>query len=178
MSVLERCDCTRRLTFQVSSFNWSSKHFFFVFVFVFEILLPQKRELNPLKSFNYHKHQHKGNKVWTVFGFFLLRQSLQLSLFLTQVTISHSYFSWHHRECLFRCFSLHVDSNSLDVTEKSVFGLATYETFRWSVVRASNWYLGYNGLQCLQNIQKVSKSRAANQWVVLDLPVVALAQYN
>ena len=32
-------------------------------VFVFEILLPQKRKLDPLKSFKYHKHQHKGNKV-------------------------------------------------------------------------------------------------------------------
>ena len=29
----------------------------------FEIVLPQKRKLDPLKSFKYHKHQHRGNKV-------------------------------------------------------------------------------------------------------------------
>ena len=111
--VLERCDCTRRLTFQVSSFNWRNNISFFVFVF--EILLPQKRKLDPLKSFKYHKHQHKGNKVWTVFGFFLLWQHLQLSLFLTQVTISHSYFSSHHRECFgiaFPCMLIQIPLTS------------------------------------------------------------------
>ena len=63
-------------------------------------------------------------------------RSLQLSLFLTQVTIYRTYFSSHIKECLFYCFSLHVDANSLDVTEKSINGLAPLETFRWSVVRA------------------------------------------
>ena len=76
-------------------------------------------------------------------------RSLQLSLFLTQVTIYRTYFSSHHSECLFYCFSLHVDTNSLDVTEESVNGLAVYETFCWSVGRAVNWFLGYNGFQCL-----------------------------
>ena len=67
---------------------------------------------------------------------FALSQSLQLSLFLTQVTIYRTFFSSHHTECLFYCFSLHVDANWLDVTEKSINGLAPYETFRLSVVRA------------------------------------------
>ena len=29
----------------------------------FQIVLPQKRKSDPLKSFKYHKHQHRGNKV-------------------------------------------------------------------------------------------------------------------
>ena len=29
----------------------------------FEIVLPQKRKLDPLESFKYHIHQHRGNKV-------------------------------------------------------------------------------------------------------------------
>ena len=41
---------------------------------------------------------------------------------------------------------MHVDANSHDVTEKSVNGLAPYETFRWSVVRAPGiWVImGFN----------------------------------
>ena len=137
MSVLQRTDCTRRLTFQVSCFNWLLgiiNNFGSIFLLLF---LPQKRKLDPLKSFKYHQHQHKGNKVW-VFLHFL--NQLQLSIIWTQVTISHSYFLSHRRKCLFHCFSLHVDSNSPDVTEKSVNGLAPYETFRWSVVRAPRRY--------------------------------------
>ena len=56
----------------------------------YEIVLPQKRKLDPLKSFKYHKHQHRGNKVCEQVLIFL--RSLQLSLFLTQVTIYPSYF--------------------------------------------------------------------------------------
>ena len=37
-----------------------------------KIVLPQKRKLDPLKSFKYHKHQHKGNKMWTSFDLFAL----------------------------------------------------------------------------------------------------------
>ena len=29
----------------------------------FQIVLPQKRKSDPLKSFKYHKHKHRGNKV-------------------------------------------------------------------------------------------------------------------
>ena len=84
---------------------------------------------------------------WSLFA---LSQSLQLSIIRTQVTISHSCFLSHHTECLFRCFSLHVDANSPDAVEKSVNGFAPSETFRWSVVRApgiwvimgSNVFLG------------------------------------
>ena len=117
-------------------------------VFVFEILLPQKRKLDPLKSFKYHKHQHKGNKVWTVSA---LTTPPVVFIFNPGYNFPFLFFITP-QGMLWHCFFLHVDSNSVDVTEKSVFGLATYETFRWSVVRASNWYLGYNGLQCLQNI--------------------------
>ena len=33
------------------------------------LFLPQKRKLDPLKSFKYHQHQHKGNKVWVFLRF-------------------------------------------------------------------------------------------------------------
>ena len=41
----------------------------------FEIVLPQKRKLDPLESFKYHIHQHRGNKVWTNFDLFALTSS-------------------------------------------------------------------------------------------------------
>ena len=91
---------------------------------------------------------------------FALPQSLRLSIIGTRVTISHSYFLSHHRECLFHCFSLHVDSNSPDVTEKSVNGLAPCETFRWSVVRAPRRY-------CLREIRSTT-----------EVKVVARHQYG
>ena len=58
------------------------------------------------------------------------------------------------------CFSLHVDSNSPDVTEKSVNGLAPCETFRWSVVRAPRRY-------CLREIRSTT-----------EIEVVARHQYG
>ena len=61
---------------------------------------------------------------------------------------------------MFHCFSLHVDSNSPDVTEKSVNGLAPCETFRWSVVRAPRRY-------CLLEIESTTK-----------IEVVARQQYG
>ena len=118
VSLLQRSNSTWRLTIQVSSLNWLLgiiKTSWYLFL---EIVLPPKRKLNPLKSFKYHKHQYRGNKVWTVFRLFARSQSLQLSLFSTQVTIYPSYFFITSHECLFHCFSLHVDANSLDVTEK------------------------------------------------------------
>ena len=69
VSVLERTDCTQRLTFRVSCYNWLLgiiNNFGSIFLLLF---LPQKRKLDPLKSFKYHKHQHKGNKVWVFLRF-------------------------------------------------------------------------------------------------------------
>ena len=105
-------------------------------VFVFEILLPQKRKLDPLKSFKYHKHQHKGNKVWTVSA---LTTPPVVFIFNPGYNFPFLFFITP-QGMLWHCFFLHVDSNSLDVTEKSVFGLATYETFLTGI-----WdIMGYN----------------------------------
>ena len=156
MSVLERTDCTRRLTFQVSCFNWLLgiiNNFGSMFLLLF---LPQKRKLDPLKSFQYHKHQQKGNKVWVFLRFL---NQLQLSIIWTQVTIYRTYFLSNHKECLFYCFSLHDDGNSPDVTGISKW-LSSIWTFRWSVVRAPRRY-------CLPAIRSTT-----------EIKVVARHQYG
>ena len=136
MSVLERTDCTRRLTFQVSCFNWLLgiiNNFESIFLLLFCIRNVNWIHWKASSTTNISTREIRcesfcassiTSAVYNLnpgykfpFIFFIKPQGMLVSLLFLA--------------CWF---------NSSDVTEKSVNGLAPCETLRWSVVRAPRRY--------------------------------------
>ena len=81
----------------------------------FQIVLPQKRKSDPLKSFKYHKHQHRGNKVWTSFDLFAL--SSAFFIFNSGYNLPFILFSHITRNACFIAFpcmliQIHLNNNN------------------------------------------------------------------
>ena len=132
---------TSSILFQL--ITWNNKYF----LIFFEIVLVQTRKLDPMKSFKYHKHQLRGNKVRTSFDLFALTSAF--FIFNPGYNLPYRFFITPHGMLVllffFACLCKFAWGHG-EISYKWL--LAEYETFRWSVVRASHWYLGYNGLQC------------------------------